>query len=962
MKDAPKTKDNKRIGLLVVAAGSAFSILLISLLFFLGEKVPPPEERVQSEEITDLLNSTSPDHSNSSNIDSLDIGIALPKGGWVYQTDSMGNLAHQYRFESLDPNPGHLPSGWVEMKKPEIEVFLSGNRVVVITGDKGVANAPKRMLESGEIAGNVHISMYDLGTKKNRDNLHPSMVLTTPQVNFNNFTGEISCDNEVKIVSSSQTLEGSQLSIHFNDKENRIEYLRLEVLEYLDFYPNKDSTIRIADKTNKRETRPVVTTTKSSTQKHKISAAAIGPNPDYYLATFLDTVKIVQGDSLTGKFASGDSLSVAFSADSESASTTSVTSANKTMSVPLGINTALVSSLFATSPINQDPPIRLTCAGGLTMVPLEDNSKMPSAPEDTRIELIARENATIQVNDYEEGMSATGNLLRYELLHDRSDLFGSPATLLLNDMKTLATHLWIERDGGTGGAIGKGFATRTTPKDNSTLRWANGVDFFFDSNKKDSALEKVICNKATLEDNDSTISCNSLTINFDPSLTGSPNPTTAFASGDVKAISETQTLWSDTAEVLFKQLPGTESPDVATSSRSKAETLLANGNVQILLGDGGRVFCHNVHANIPKDTATLSGNVLIAQNQLLINKGETTKVTLDRKSGKGKWHGPGQALFLHLPFDMKPDNRIPRPSSTTTIPNHITMRAVWSEAMLLDQSSSTEANAIDLIGNVIVRSRRTKHELSKMTGEFLRLEFNAGNEPNSDKDSKLDTVIIREYGTVERRLWDKSNPSARPIVYFLGGDDITFESGTLNTTVVGNGEMIIRDERSSINELNQTPLAGRGITRFTWDERLRTTNISNNSYRMVMDGNVQMLHKSLDGTVGKLTSNQLEAITANASTAYSENSTDQALQEMDLNQIEAQGNVYIETDARSVECDIFDYNVQTGFAALEAIPHRTVAIRTTENPYPVRATKFIWNMDPSIDTITILGLKGSSPN
>ena len=131
---------------------------------------------------------------------------------------------------------------------------------------------------------------------------------------------------------------------------------------------------------------------------------------------------------------------------------------------------------------------------------------------------------------------------------------------------------------------------------------------------------------------------------------------------------------------------------------------------------------------------------------------------------------------------------------------------------------------------------------------------------------------------------------------------------------------------------------------------------------MVMDGNVQMLHKSLDGTVGKLTSNQLEAITANASTADSENSTDQALQELDLNQIEAQGNVYIETDARSVECDIFDYNVQTGFAALEAIPHRTVAIRTTENPYPVRATKFIWNMDPVIDTITILGLKGSSPN
>lgn len=962
MNNVPKTRDNKRIGLLVVAAGSAFSILLIALLFFLGEKAPPPEERVQSEEIIDLLNSPSPQHSNSSDIDSLDLGIELPKGGWVYQTDAMGNLAHQYRFESLDPNPNHLPSGWVEMKKPEIEVFLSGNRVVVITGDMGVANAPKRILESGEIIGNVIISMYDLGTKKNRDGLHPSMVLTTPQVNFNNFTGEISCDNEVKIVSASQTLEGSQLSIHFNDQENRIEYLRLEVLDYLEVYPNKDSTIRIADKSSERHTRRVVTATKFSTQKHKVSAAAIGPNPDYYIATFLDNVQIVQGDSITGKFASGDILSVAFSADSESTASKSVTSVNQTMTVPIGIKSALVTSLLATAPTNQDPPIRLTCAGGLTMIPLEDNSKMPSTPKDTRIELIANQNATIQVNDYEEGMSATGSLLRYEMLHDRSDLFGSPATLLLNDMKTLSTHLWIERDSGKGGAIGEGFATSTTPKENSTLRWANGVDFFFEANKKDGALEKVICNKATLEDNDSIISCNALTINFDTSLKGTPTPTTAFASGDVKATSDTQTLWSDTAEVLFKKLPSTELQDGVTSGGSKAETMLANGNVQILLGDGGRIFCNNVHANIPNDTATLSGNVLIAQNQMLINKGETTKVTLDRKTGKGKWHGPGQALFLNVPFDMKPDKRIPRPSSTTTIPNHITMRAVWNDAMLLDQSSSTETNAIDLIGNVTVRSRRTKYELSKMTGEFLRLEFNTVHNSKSDKESTLDTVIIRDFATVERRLWDENNPSARPIVYFLGGDDITFEASTLNTTVVGKGEMIIRDARSSTNELNQTPLAGRGITRFTWDNRLRTTNLSNNSYRMVMDGNVQMLHKSLDGTVGKLTSNQLEAITANAIAADSENAPDQALQGMDLKQIEAQGNVYIETDARSVECDMFDYNVQTGFAALVAVPSRTVAIRTTENPYPVRATNFVWNMDPAIDTITILGLKGSSPH
>ncbi|MBC8200728.1 MAG: hypothetical protein H8E86_01680, partial [Planctomycetes bacterium] len=198
---SPYKSTNKRIGLLVLAISSVFSVLLITLLFALGDKEPAQTASVQSEEIIDLLQSPITNQTNTKEFTSPDVGIELPKGGWVHKADSLGNLEHQYRFESLDPNPPLLPEGWIEMKKPEVEIFLSDNKLILITGDVGIANAPKRMLESGEIFGHVTVSMYELGSQNSREGLAPTMVLTTPQANFDNFIGEITCNSEVRVVS-----------------------------------------------------------------------------------------------------------------------------------------------------------------------------------------------------------------------------------------------------------------------------------------------------------------------------------------------------------------------------------------------------------------------------------------------------------------------------------------------------------------------------------------------------------------------------------------------------------------------------------------------------------------------------------------------------------------------------------------------------------------------------------------
>ena len=236
----PTKRAGRRIIWIAAVVSSMFSILLLALLFAIGNNEPSPESPVKSKEIIDLLSNSQTSQLGSVEPGSDQVGIALPEGGWVQQTDKHGNLIQQYRCVALDPNPKDLPTGWIKMERPEVELFLSDNRIVRITGDSGIANAPNRILESGEISGNVRVSMFELHDgAQMTSNTSPSVVMTTKQASFDNFIGEITCDHQVKIVSPKQTLVGRQLTVRFNDTEERIEYLRIEELDYIELIPDQ---------------------------------------------------------------------------------------------------------------------------------------------------------------------------------------------------------------------------------------------------------------------------------------------------------------------------------------------------------------------------------------------------------------------------------------------------------------------------------------------------------------------------------------------------------------------------------------------------------------------------------------------------------------------------------------------------------------------------------------------------
>ena len=213
-------------------------------------------------------------------------------------------------------------------------------------------------------------------------------------------------------------------------------------------------------------------------------------------------------------------------------------------------------------------------------------------------------------------------------------MYGSPAELYKNSILTSAGHLWVAQNDGAGGADGPGTMTSKAHENRqTTLQWSDGVDFSFakSDNTKDGALQRVVCNgEVILSDQGNDILCEKLEVHFEPDLQGASAPKNALASGNVKAKTDSQTLWANTVEVTFIDTDKTLADDGSMFGGSHADSMKAIGDVQILLNDGGRAFCDMLDGHITQDSASLSGNVAIAYQRMLMNRGDKASLTLDR--------------------------------------------------------------------------------------------------------------------------------------------------------------------------------------------------------------------------------------------------------------------------------------------------------------------------------------------
>ena len=125
------------------------------------------------------------------------------------------------------------------------------------------------------------MQLYETNQVAKKSHYTPSMELQTTSILFNSATGEINCPNDVRVTSVSKTLFGKNLSVRYNDIEERVEYLRLAELDYIEFIPG--SKVASSTPTPFPPTRQPLGNQQLKLSQHKIHAAAAGDDSNSQL-------------------------------------------------------------------------------------------------------------------------------------------------------------------------------------------------------------------------------------------------------------------------------------------------------------------------------------------------------------------------------------------------------------------------------------------------------------------------------------------------------------------------------------------------------------------------------------------------------------------------------------------------------------------------------------------------------
>tara|TARA_Y100000589_G_scaffold292167_1_gene296144 strand:+ start:12601 stop:15771 length:3171 start_codon:yes stop_codon:yes gene_type:complete len=766
----------------MTALGVVAALVLLGVVLVLDTGRSRPQ--VAEEEATQVVDLLGPsrlqeDETATGGILDPDIGLDLPAGGWVQIADSRGQLSQQYRCEHLDPNPPEYPAHWIDMIRPQVELYLSNDRLLTITGERAVAYAPSRALETGRITGDVRINLYEPVDGRVADpSLHaPSLEMRTTRAEFDNFLGKILCDDRIDLVTETETMVGHDLEVLLNSQADRIEYLSMQRLDYLLLQPENESVALRPDPNWPPRRNARITSAPPVVRPAAINPVSSTPDPSdaiFYTLTLNENIRILQGGIRNGKVVTGDDLHVTFSLESDAfegqARRFDSTGMPMARAMPWPERlTWMTLATTGTAPVPGPDDILLTCDGPVTMVPVEDSRDRPASPDETRAELVG---SPVYILDSAELTEITCGRVVYHALDDRFDLHADEVRdVLIRDdrLRARGSHMWLSRERGEGGFTDAGTVSMvaraenpldtpdTIPPTDPTaanqpiavteseaaetgseldITWTGGVDLAFEpsSSSDQPVLQQIVFKgDVDVQSVDGVISCQQLKMRFEKNETGKAVPARMTAVEQVMARNDDQTIWADDLDVTFAQAPESEaSPstddsdsDSLIGSDTRVQDVFANGDVQVLLADGARAFADRLQADAAQETVQLTGeDVVIARDDMLIDHGRS--VTLRRKEGTAYWDGPGQARLLTRPLDLRSGTRIKRPQIAPRRrgdPPSVTMRARWNESMNYDSNFNEGAGEIKLTGAVSVIAEPNPGERNRLDGRTLILQF-----------------------------------------------------------------------------------------------------------------------------------------------------------------------------------------------------------------------------------------------
>ncbi|MDP7069978.1 MAG: hypothetical protein QF561_01360 [Phycisphaerales bacterium] len=687
-------------------AGAAISVGLLIIVILFDRPDPSPVQD-DSETATDLI-APQPLRDGGPTAGGLmdpNLSVALPEGGWLQIAGPDGSLAQQYRFTHLNPDPPDLPTHWIRMKSPEVELFMSGGRLVTLSGDEADAYAPRRALEEGRLIGNVVIRMFEPvgGAPADPSTTPPAMTITTASAEFDNLSGRIACAGRLTARTDTEEMQGSGLRILLNDRDDRIEYLEIAELDYL-LLQDAGTSRQLSSYPT---VHPAIASQPSSARGPRSirPVASMARQEPFYRLILNDNVRIEQAAALgteppLPRIVTADSLHAIFSFKSSAFNTDRGSSAS---ALPMSMPAVIAGIAVAAPPAPAAEEVLITCDGPLTMTPVDPDVTLPPTPKDLRLEL---HGAPVRVLDPAEGVTATCEILTWKSAGERFDL-SSPdpngVAIIGRDVTITSQQTWAQPGIGLGGIEGAGKAVliettgvdrpaaqgqwRATPTGaETTIDWSGKVDLRFDpeDHPGGGGLRSIRFRKDVIVAGpDGTISADDLEMKFERDASGEAVPDRLLGSGGVMASSDDQTLWSDS---LLATLGPASKPDGGAdgetpSRRIEVQNVQADGDVQVQLADGTRTWADQLRGDAAQESVELLGsNVVVARGEVIIEHG--TALLIERKAGTGEWPGPGRAVMTAVPLELADDARVPRPSTPATLGPEDS-RITWRDAVHL---------------------------------------------------------------------------------------------------------------------------------------------------------------------------------------------------------------------------------------------------------------------------------------
>jgi len=682
--------------------------------------------------------------------------------------------------------------------------------------------------------------------------------------------------------------------------------------------------------------------------------------------------------------------------------------------------------------LESDEDIIITCDGGLTMTPLQNLAKQPKSANDAQFELVG---APVTVRQESESLEVLCATLSYQTVSERLELTGSqahPLDIRTPQLHAVGDQFWINRADRTGGFIKGGRLTLMESSADEAganelnIDWTDAVNLVFAAQRdetgatdfgalkgatflgdvKVASADVQLASKtmevgfaetgsgAQAEDRidfidaagavevqgsgqDGRITSDRLRVAFQQNPAGKTVPSRMDATGNVAAIDpDQQTIWSDVLAVTFRAVTDEEAAASGRAGDSRgrnvdADTIVASGNVQVLMPDGARAFAETLNADARQEVAVLSSEadpgVMIVSGPTILQRGK--RLEIRKSDGRATWPGAGEFIQMPEPIVATEPGRVSPPVidiETTTAE----VRARWTDSMVYDSRINDGAGAITLAGAVAAASTPTILEQSTMNSRELTLEFElqpgdatatqpATSQPDNQGafgsgSRRLRRFISKGDAKLESHTWQKEDHSDVSRVFFVSGDQVEHDGLTLESQVRGPGKLLVRDERPDpaattqpANPASPMSFSARGTTMFEWKSGLNMNRLDDQRMTIIMDGGVDIRHAAIDKTISTVTGDRLEAEVTKV--ASSDPSEDAAASlnlggNFDLRKLRGIGRIYINTPTRDVRCDRFEYDYDTGLATLEADEGRTVTMTTSTTIQPIKARSIVWNI------------------